>query len=337
MTSTLGAIAEHLDAQLQGDPAVEISGVASLRRAMPGQLSFYTDKRYAADLAATRAAAVVLNAAAAAASPVASLIVEDPYLAYTKAAALLHPPAPFSPGIHPTAVVDAGSDIAADCFVGANTVIGNNVSIGAGTYIGPGCVLGTDVSIDTHCRLQPGVTVIAGAKLGKRVLLHPGVVIGADGFGLANDAGRWLKIPQLGSVVIGADVEIGANTTIDRGALEHTVIGAGVKIDNQVQIGHNVRIGEHTAIAGGVVIAGSVTLGRRCMIGGASAIAGHIDIADDVLIAGMSGVPNSIRQPGAYASGVPLTEQQTWRKNMARFRKLDALARRVFRLEKLVE
>ena len=337
MTATLGDIAAHIDAQLQGDPATGITGVASLHRAAPGELSFYTHKRYAADLAATRAGAVVLAAADAPDCPVASLIVADPYLAYTRAAAFLHPPAPFTPGIHPSAVIGVGTVIDADCFVGANTVIGDNVSIGAGTYIGPGCVIEAGARIGAQCRLHPGVVLMARVEIGARVVLHPGVVLGADGFGLANDAGRWLKIPQRGSVSVGDDVEIGANTTIDRGALDNTVIEAGVKIDNQVQVGHNVRIGEHTAIAGAAVIAGSVTIGRRCMIGGASAIAGHIDIADDVVIAGMSGVPNSIREAGVYASGVPITDQKTWRKNMARFRNLDALARKIFRLEKLVE
>ena len=337
MTATLGDIAAHVDAQLQGDPSTGISGVASLRVAAPGDLSFYANKRYAAQLAATRASAVVLAATDVASCPVASLIADNPRLVYTKAAAYLHPPAPIRPGIHPAAVIDASAALAADCFVGANSVVGKHVSIGSGTYIGPGCVLEERVSIGRDCRLCPGVVVMARVEIGARVLLHSGVVVGADGYGLANDAGRWLKIPQLGSVVVGDDVEIGANTTIDRGALENTVIGTGVKIDNQVQVGHNVRIGEHTAIAGAAVIAGSTTIGRRCMIGGASAIAGHIDIADEVVITGMSGVPNSIRQAGVYASGVPVTDQQSWRKNIARFRNLDALARRIFRLEKLVE
>ena len=337
MTATLDEIAGQIDAQLQGDPAARITGVASLRVAAPGDLSFYNDKRYAADLAATRAGAVILAAVDAPCCPVATLVVDDPYLAYTKAAAYLHPPAPFAPGIDPAAAVAADADIADDCFVGANAVVGNNVSIGTGTYVGPGCVLEADVRIGARCRLHPNVTLMRRVEVGARVLLHPGAVLGADGFGLANDAGRWLKIPQLGSVIIGDDVEIGANTTIDRGALEDTVIEDGVKIDNQVQIGHNVRVGAHTAIAGGVMVAGSVNIGRRCMIGGASAITGHIDIADDVVIAGMSGVPNSIRQAGVYASGVPVTDQKTWRKNMARFRSLDALARRIFRLEKLLE
>ena len=337
MTATLGDIAEQIDAQLQGDPATRISGVASLRMAAPGDLSFYNNKRYVADLAATRAGAVILAEVDAPSCPAATLVVNDPYLAYTKAAAFLRPPAPFAPGIDPAATVAADADIAADCFIGANTVVGNNVRIDAGTYVGPGCVLEADVRIGARCRLHPNVTLMRRVELGARVLLHPGVVLGADGFGLANDAGRWLKIPQLGSVVIGDDVEIGANSTIDRGALEDTVIEDGVKIDNQVQIGHNVRVGAHTAIAGGVMVAGSVSIGRRCMIGGASAITGHIDIVDDVVIAGMSGVPNSIREAGVYASGVPVTDQKTWRKNMARFRNLDALARKVFRLEKLLK
>ena len=337
MTSTLGEIAAVCDAELRGDPADEITNVASLHNAAPGDLTFYANKRYRADLETTRASGVMLAATDVPACPTASLITDDPYLAYAKAARFLNPAPEFAPGIHPAAVVEANADIAAACFIGANAVIGRNAAIGAGTYIGPGCVVEADVKIGDHCHIHSCVTLMERVEIGTRVLVHPGVVIGADGYGIANDSGRWLKIPQLGSVIIGDDVEIGANTTIDRGAIENTVIEAGVKIDNQVQIGHNVRVGEHTAIAGAAVVAGSTTIGRRCMIGGASAITGHIEIADDVVITGMSGVSNSIGEAGVYSSGVPVTDNLTWRRNMVRFRHLDELARRVAALEKLLK
>lgn len=334
MTATLGEIAAVCDAELRGDPADEITNVASLHNAASGDLTFYADKRYRADLETTRASAVMLVATDVPACPTASLITDDPYLAYAKAARFLNPAPEFAPGVHPTAVIEANADIAAGCFIGANSVIGCNAVIGARTYIGPGCVVGPDAEIGSHCHIHSRVTLMERVEIGMRVLIHPGVVIGSDGYGMANDSGRWLKIPQLGSVMIGDDVEIGANTTIDRGAIENTVIEAGVKIDNQVQVGHNVRVGEHTAIAGGAVVAGSVKIGRRCMIGGASAITGHIEIVDDVVITGMSGVSNSIRQAGVYSSGVPITDNMTWRRNMVRFRRLDELAGRVSALEK---
>ena len=334
MTATLGEIAEVCDAELRGDPAHEITNVASLHSAAPGDLTFYSNKRYRADLEATRASAVMLAATDVPSCPTASLVTEDPYLAYAKAARFLNPVPEFSPGVHPSAVIGDNAELAADCHIGANSVVGAGAVIGARTYIGPGCVVEAGVRTGSHCHIHSRVTLMERVELGMRVLVHPGAVIGADGYGIANDSGRWLKIPQLGNVVIGDDVEIGANTTIDRGAIDNTVIEAGVKIDNQVQIGHNVRIGEHTAIAGGAMIAGSVKIGRRCMIGGASAITGHIEIADDVVITGMSGVPNSIRQAGVYSSGVPITDNMTWRRNMVRFRHLDELARKVSALEK---
>ena len=334
MTVTLGEIAAEINAELQGDPKDEIINVASLHNSAQGDLSFYVNKRYLADLESTRASAVVLTASDAPTCPAARLVTTDPYLAYAKAARFLNPSAKFNPGRHPSAVLDAGAVIADDCFIGANSVIGENVVIGPGTYVGPGCIIEANAVVGSHCRLYANVTLMERVEIGMRVLLHPGVVIGADGYGIANDSGRWLKIPQLGNVIIRDDVEIGANATIDRGSLENTVIENGVKIDNQVQIGHNTRVGEHTAIAGAAVVAGSVTIGRRCMIGGASAITGHIEIADDVVITGMSGVSNSIKQAGVYSSGVPITDNRTWRKNMARFRNLDELARKIARMEK---
>ena len=229
MTATLGEIAAAINAELRGNPANEITNVASLRNAAPGDLTFYANKRYRADLKTTRASAVILAAEDAAGCPTASLITDNPSLGYAKAARFLNPVPAFTPSIHQTAVIEANADIAADCFIGANSVIGRNAVIGPGVWIGPGCVLEAGVRIGSHCHIHACVTIMERVEIGARVLVHPGVVIGADGYGIANDSGRWQKIPQLGGVIIGDDVEIGANTTIDRGAIENTIIEAGVK------------------------------------------------------------------------------------------------------------
>lgn len=335
MALTLGEIAANIDAELQGDPSRAIANVAALRNAGSEHLSFLANRRYRGLLKTTRAAAVIVAAADAPACPVARLVCDDPYLAYAKAARLLNPEAGFEPGVHPAATVAPDARLAPDCLVGPQVVVGRGAVIGARTRVDPGCVIDEQVSIGADCRLRAGATLLRGARVGDRVVIFPGAVIGADGYGFAQEGGKWLKIPQLGGVVIEDDVEIGANTTIDRGALGDTVIEAGVKIDNQVQIAHNVRVGAHTAIAGAVAIAGSAKLGRRCQIGGACAINGHIEIADDVTITGMSGVANDIKQAGVYSGGAPvISSNLTWRKNMARLKQLDQLARRLFALER---
>lgn len=333
MAQTLGQIAQAIRADLHGDPSCVITGVASLSVAGTGQLTFLANRRYARLLETTHAAAVIVTAADLENCPVPALVAPDPYLAYVKAVDFLHPDPGFAPGIHPRAAVSPTASIDPGAYVGANAVVGERSRIAAGVYIGPGCVLGEDVTVGARSKLIANVTLCRAVTVGERVLLHPGSVIGADGFGLVNDSGTWLKIPQLGSVVLLDDVEIGANSTIDRGALEDTVIEEGVKIDNLVQIGHNTRVGAHTAIAGGVVVAGSVRIGKRCMIGGATAVTGHIEIADDVIITGMSGVPNSIKEPGTYSGGIPILDNHSWRRNMVRMKHLDELARKVQRLE----
>jgi UDP-3-O-[3-hydroxymyristoyl] glucosamine N-acyltransferase len=336
MRCTLGQLAEATGLPLRGDAQTEIRGLASLASAGPGELSFLANPRYARHLATTRAAAVILRPEQSTDYHGNALLADDPYVAYVRAAAFLNPAPAVVPGIHRSAVVAESARVAASAAVGPCAVIGASARIGEAAGIGPGCVIGEGAVVGRGSRLAANVTLCAGTVIGERALLHPGVVIGADGFGLANDDGKWLKIPQLGRVVIGNDVEIGANSCIDRGALDDTLIGDGVKIDNLVQIGHNVRIGAHTAIAGCAVIAGSVTIGSRCMIGGASALAGHIELADDVVISGMSGVPNSIRQAGVYSGGVPISDNRTWRRNMSRLRHLDELWRKVRALEQAV-
>ena len=333
MPFTLKEIADCIGAELHGDPDCRVEGVASLARAKSGHITFLGNSRLSRLLPESQASAVILTAADQPKCRTNALVTGNPYVAYVKAALLLHPAPGFTPGMDPNAVVHESAQVAPSAFVGPCAVLGERVRIASEVFVGPGCVIGDDVEIGHGSRLVANVTLSHGVRLGERVLVHPGVVIGADGFGLANDRGTWLKVPQLGGVVIGNDVEIGANTAIDRGALEDTVIEDGVKIDNLVQIGHNTRIGAHTAVAGCAVIAGSVTIGRRCMIGGASALSGHIEIVDDVVITGMSGVPNSVMQPGTYSSGMPIMENPTWRRNMVRLKHLDDLARQVRNLE----
>jgi UDP-3-O-[3-hydroxymyristoyl] glucosamine N-acyltransferase len=336
VSHTLREIAAVIDAEIKGDAEGVISGVATIQNAQPGDLCFLANRRYFPFLGSTRATAVILAPDDAEHCPVSALIVADPYLAYVKAARFLYPESAFTPGISERACVDEAASIAPTAYVGPHAVIARGARIGAGAYVGPGCIIQEGAAIDADSRLVANVTLCARVRIGKRSLLHPGVVIGADGFGIANDRGKWLKIPQLGSVVIGDDVEIGANTTVDRGAIDDTVIEDGVKIDNQVQIGHNVVIGAHTAIAGCVAVAGSVTIGKHCMIGGLSALSGHITIADHVTITGMSGVANSIKEPGVYSAGLDIMENRLWRKNVIRFKYLDEFVRRLKKLETLV-
>ena len=237
------------------------------------------------------------------------------------------------PGIHPTAVVAKDASVDTSAQVGAHVVIDSGASVAAGAFVGAGCVIGPRSRVGEGTRLVARVTLLEQVEVGDRCVLHPGVVIGTQGFGIANDNGVWVNIPQLGRVVIGNDVDIGANSCVDRGALEDTIVGDGVKIDNHVQIGHNVQIGEHTAVAGCVAIAGSARIGKRCTVGGTSAISGHLEITDDVHLTGGTNVPNSIKEPGIYSSTLPLQSNRDWRRNMARVKHLDELARRVRKLE----
>jgi UDP-3-O-[3-hydroxymyristoyl] glucosamine N-acyltransferase len=331
-TASLGELAVRFGCTLQGDPDLRVAHVATLERADPQGLAFLANPRYRRFLPQTKAGAVVLDANSAAECPVAALIAKDPYAVYARIAALLHPAPTVVPGKHPSAIVDPSAAIDPSASIGPLAVIGARARIGARSAVGPGCVILDDVTIGADTRLVANVTLCNSVVVGERCLMHPGVVIGADGFGLAPSEGEWLKVPQVGSVCIGNDVEIGASTTIDRGAIEDTVIGDGVKLDNQIQIGHNVRIGAHTAIAGCTGISGSATIGARCMLGGMVGVAGHLTICDDVFVTGKSFVNSSIRKPGYYSSGIPIDETPRFRKNAARFHRLDELARQVRRL-----
>lgn len=334
MALTLAQIAAAAGVELHGDGTAAITGVATLKRAGPGDISFLSNVRYWQYLRETRAGAVILAPEHAADSPVAVLVSANPQLAFARVAALFAAPAKPLHGIHPGAWVSASAQVAEDAWIGPHSAVEDDVFIESGVFLGPGCTVGAGSRIGRDSRLVANVTLCQGVVLGQRVLLHPGVVIGADGFGLANDAGRWVKIPQLGGVRLGDDVEIGANTTVDRGALEDTVLEEGVKLDNQIQVGHNVHIGAHTAIAGGVMIGGSSRIGRHCMIGGGSCISGHLEITDRVVITGMTGVSKSITESGTYSSALTAEPTLSWNRIRARVRQIDDFARRLLALEK---
>ncbi|MCG6877357.1 MAG: UDP-3-O-(3-hydroxymyristoyl)glucosamine N-acyltransferase [Betaproteobacteria bacterium] len=331
----LGELAKRFGGEVVGGGTdLVIKRLASLRSAQSGDITFFSHGRYRDELAGTRASAVIVGEDARDATGLPRIVCSDPYLFFAQVARLYHTEESARPGVHASAVVLPGAHLAPDVSVGPLCVIEEEVEISSGSRIGPGCSLGRKVRIGSGARLHAGVTVYAGCEIGERTILHSGVVVGADGFGFAPNAGAWLKIPQLGSVRIGADVEIGANTTIDRGALDDTVIEDGVKLDNQIQIGHNVRIGAHTAIAGCVGIAGSTRIGSRCMIGGAAMIGGHLNIADRVIVAGGTVVTKSLDSAGTYVSVIPATPAREWRRTVAMLRNLERMSERLRLLER---
>ncbi|GMQ83864.1 MAG: UDP-3-O-(3-hydroxymyristoyl)glucosamine N-acyltransferase [Gammaproteobacteria bacterium] len=334
MELTLAQLAEQLDVELRGDGNVRITAVAPLQEGRPEALSFLANPKYRRYLKTTQAGVVVLSGRDVADSPVPVLVSDNPYACYARAVRLIYPPDAVPVGIHPAAVVDPEAHVDPDAWIDAGSIIAAGVRIGPSVQVGPGCMVGTDVVIGEGSQLVARVTVLAATRIGKRVILHPGAVVGSDGFGMAQIDGHWAKVPQLGSVCVGDDVDIGANTTIDRGALQDTVIEAGVKIDNQVQVGHNVFIGAHTAIAGCVGISGSTRIGRHCTLAGGVGLVGHLEIADNVHITAMSMVTHSISEPGTYSAGTPLMKNSLWRRNAVRIKQLDALVRRVSAIEK---
>ncbi len=336
MAYTLADIAAQLGGQVLGDGEVCITQVATLEQAQAQHISFLTNKKYQSQLASTQAGALILGVADAHASDKPRIIADNPYAYFARVSALLNPLPQPAVGIHPAAIVDQTAQVAATASIAATAVVEAGAVIGAHSVIGAGCYIGENVVIGEHVRLYPRVVVYHHCIIGDRLIAHSGAVIGADGFGIAMDAGRWLKIPQIGRVVIGDDVEIGANTTIDRGALDDTVIEEGVKLDNQIQIAHNVRIGAHTAIAGCVGIAGSATIGKYCRIGGSAGILGHLQIADRVEIAAFSLIGKSIKSAGSYAAIYPFSTSDEWRKNAVHLRHLDDLAKRLKTLEQQV-
>ena len=332
---SLADIAARLGGDVLGDSEIRVSQVATLASAESGQISFLTNPKYRRQLAETRASAVIVPPGAADATELPRIVAANAYAYYARVASLLNPPLRPPVGVHSSA--DCRSAVPASVSIGAQVSVGQGVSIGENVVIHPGCVIGDGVTLGADTVLYPNVTVYAGCQLGQRVIVHSGTVIGADGFGFAPDGGRWLKIPQIGRVIIGDDVEIGANTSIDRGALDDTIIGNGCKLDNQIQIGHNCVIGEHSVIAGCVGIAGSTRLGKGCMLGGAAMILGHLEIADGTIISPGSMVMKSITKAGKYTALFPLEEHGNWLRNAAHVRQLASLAERVRELEKKLE
>ncbi len=337
-----GNLADTLQLPLDGDPEQLICGVGTLKSATPEQLTFLANPAYAKFLPDTQAGLVIIDEKHADQCPVSTLTSTNPYADYARAATLLVSATSGGtateqsnePRIDPSAVIDASARIGSNVRIGAHCVIEANAVIGDHCDIGHRCLIGRGCQVAEQTRLYPAVTLYHEVSLGQRCIVHSGAVIGADGFGIASTADGWLKVPQLGSVVIGDDCEVGANTTIDRGAIEDTVLGDDVKLDNQIQIGHNVVIGSHTAIAGCVAIAGSARIGAHCLIGGGAGIVGHIEICDRVTVMARSFVTSSIRKPGQYSSVTPMQEHSVWIRNAARMKQLDQLARTIKELER---
>lgn len=331
----LSELAAQFDLQFRGNGDTLIDGVGTLSDATGSQLSFLSNPVYREQLATTQAAAVLVSASDAEHCPVNVLIADDPYVSYAKIATRFDPRRTLGPGIHPSASIDPEVVLGNNIHVGANAVIGPGCRIADEVEIGPGCVLTADCILDIACCLEANVTLCDGVVIGKRSIIHPGAVIGADGFGLAFDQDHWVKIPQLGTVIIGDDCEIGANTTIDRGAIGDTVLEDDVRLDNQIQIGHNVHIGAHTAMAGRVGISGSTQIGKYCMFAGSSGSVGHISIADRTTVNFCSVVTKTITQPGTvWSAALPAQPLRDWNRSVAHLRKLEKLARRVLKLEK---
>jgi len=336
-TTTLGQLAEFLGATLRGSADKEITGLATLQEAGPGQVSFLANPQYRKFLASTHAAAVLLKPADAEGYAGDALLIADPYLAYARISHLFDPKPKAAAGIHPTAIVADDAVVDASASVGPFVVIESAARIGAGVTLGAHCFIGARSVIGDGGWLAPRVTLYHDVRVGQRVVIQSGAVLGGEGFGFANQKGVWHKIAQIGGVTIGDDVEIGVNTAIDRGAMDDTRIGNGVKLDNQIQIAHNVQVGDHTAMAACVGISGSTKIGRHCMLAGGVGLVGHIDICDGVFITGMTMVTHSITEPGSYSSGTAMQPAAEWRKSAARIRKLDSMARRLQQLEKSVE
>lgn len=336
-TYSLAELAERFGGVVVGNSAVRITQVASLETAGPGDLSFLTSKKYQKLLTACQAEAVIVPEEARDATMVPRIISGNPYAYYARVATLLNPEPAASAGIHPQAFVDPQARVADSASIGAFAVIEAGALIGEAARIGPGCFVGRYARVGDGSRLFPNVTIYHDCVIGNRVIIHSGAVIGADGFGMAMDAGKWLKIPQIGRVLVGDEVEIGANTTIDRGALDDTVIEEGVKLDNQIQIGHNCRIGAYTAIAGCVGIAGSTRIGKYCKLGGGAMISGHLVIGDRVDVSGGTLVAKSISKPGAYTAVFPMSPHDEWLKNASQVRHLDEMRDRIRALEEAIK
>lgn len=330
----LGELAGFLGASLRGDADAQVSGLAAIQSATPGTLSFVASPKYQSWLTETKATAVIVSPAMADRCPVAALVVDQPYVAFARVSHLFATEPPTPPGVHPSAIVAPGVQLPASVHVGALAVVEEGAVLGEGVVVGAQCYVGAGARLGDRCRLWPNVTIYHGVKIGQRTIIHAGAVIGADGFGFAPNAGKWEKIAQVGGVIIGDDVEVGALTTIDRGAIEDTIIGNGVILDDQVHIAHNVVVGDYTAMAGKSGISGSTKVGKHCLLSGMAGLVGHIELCDNVQVSGMTVVSRSITRPGVYTSGTGMEEHGSWAKNAARFRQLDAMARRLAEVER---
>lgn len=330
---TLSTLAELLDAKLIGDGQCEITGLATLKGAKSGQLSFLSNLSYVDQLANSKAAAILIEEKFIKTCPGNKLVSASPYVAFAHATQLFDDSPEFSPGVHASASVSETAVLGENVSIGPNAVVGSKAKLDDNVVVGAGCYIGEAAIVGHSSVLHSNVTLYRRVSLGANVEVHSGAVIGADGFGFAFDGSKSVKIHQLGSVIIGDDVEIGAGTTIDRGTLENTEIHNGVKIDNQVQIAHNCKIGEHTIICGCVAIAGSVEIGRYCIMGGASGAVGHISIADKVQISAMSLVSQSISEAGKYSSGTTQMKTSVWKRNALRFQQLESIAKRLKEIE----
>ncbi|KNX79257.1 UDP-3-O-(3-hydroxymyristoyl) glucosamine N-acyltransferase [Pseudomonas sp. 250J] len=337
VTMTLGQLAEALGAELKGPEALQITGLATLQEAGSGQLSFLANKQYRKFLDDSTASAVLLKAEDAEGFAGNALIVPDPYLAYARISHLFDPKPKAVAGVHPSAVVAEDAQVDASASIGPFAVIESGARIGANVTVGAHCFVGARCVIGEGGWLAPRVTLYHDVTIGKRVVIQSGAVIGGEGFGFANEKGIWRKIAQIGGVTLGDDVEIGVNTAVDRGALSDTRIGDGVKLDNQIQIAHNVQVGDHTAMAACVGISGSTRIGKHCMIAGGVGMVGHIDVCDNVFVSGMTMVTRSITEPGGYSSGTAMQPLAEWRKSAARIRQLDEMSKRLQQLEKRVD
>lgn len=331
-------LSSFLGAVFHGNKDKKINGIATLEKAKSSELSFLSNPRYKKYLPGCKAGAILLRPSDASEYSGNILVVLDPYLAYARVSHLFDKKPKYAVGVvHPSSLISNNASVSSTASIGAFTVIERGAKISPHVTIGPHCYIGANCHIGEGGYLAPRVTLYHDVKIGKRVIVQSGAVIGSEGFGFANDKGKWHKIAQIGGVLIGNDVEIGSNTVIDRGALTNTTIGNGVKLDNQIQIAHNVEIGDHTAIAACVGISGSTKIGKYCMLAGGVGLVGHINICDNVTFTGMTMVTHSISEPGVYSSGTAIQPSPEWRKSAARLRQLDDIAKRLRKLEKYIE
>ncbi len=337
MASTLEKLAEHVGGKVFGTANVMIDSVATLTNAKQGQISFLTNPLYRSQLSTTNASAVIVEEFVQDAEKVNQLVVKNPHAAYAKITQILYPQQAIQAGIDAKACVDKHSQVDKSASIGPNVIIEEGAVIGQGVCIKANSFIGRNAHIGDNTIVYPNVSIMHGVRIGQRCIIYPSAVIGADGFGHAYQETGWLKIPQVGTVIVGDDVEVGSGTCIDRGAIEDTIIEDGVKLDNQIQIAHNVRIGRNSLLAGGAGVSGSSTVGENCLLGGRAGIAGHLNIADNVVVTGMSLVTKSIEQAGSYSSGIPAEPTRTWRRYVGRFKRLEGLFKRVTECEKLIK